>query len=290
MARRPGDGRRSGPAAPRAGSRTAAAGSGRPPRHQPRRALMLGRSLPYGARSRPALVGAGCRRVRPGRRSQAGRYRAPGGCLGPAGDQARRGCSTRARRRDEGARGPGRRPGAAWAPRRLDPSPRRRSPGACAPWHRDRPPADRVTVDAERDVVEKYAAIHLRHVDLALDPVGERVESTDQVVPVHAHVEREVVARPGRNAHKRNSVRSRHCGHDRQRPITTSGPERVCAALRSSTGQRRQVLARVEDDGLDPLFARPLGNPGACGLAATRPGVDEQHRPTRRISGPPAIT
>jgi hypothetical protein len=43
---------------------------------------------------------------------------------------------------------------------------------------------------------------HLGHVDLALDPTGERVESADQVVPVHTHVKRKVVAHPGRNAQK----------------------------------------------------------------------------------------
>ena len=38
---------------------------------------------------------------------------------------------------------------------------------------------NRVAVDPERDVVEKQAAVHLRHVDDALDSVGERFERTD---------------------------------------------------------------------------------------------------------------
>jgi hypothetical protein len=101
-----------------------------------------------------------------------------------------------------------------------------------------------VTVDAERDVVEERSAVHFRDVDLALDPVGERIECADQVVPVHAQVEREVVACPGGNAHKWNLVRSRRCGHDCQRPVATGRPERVCAGRRGCAGQRRQVLAR----------------------------------------------
>ena len=48
--------------------------------------------------------------------------------------------------------------------------------------------------------------------------------------------------------------------------------------------------ARREDDNLDPLCARPLGNPGARGLATARPRVDQQHWPARRLRGPPAIT
>ena len=122
--------------------------------------------------------------------------------------------------------------------------------------------ANRVSVDPQRGVVEECAAVHLGHVDLALDPVGERVESAGHVVPVHPHVERKVVARPGRNAHKRDPVRSRHCGHDRQRPVATGHPERIRAGRHGFPGQRGQVLARGEDDSLDPLFARPLGEPG----------------------------
>jgi hypothetical protein len=84
-------------------------------------------------------------------------------------------------------------------------------------------------------------------------------------------------------------VRSRHRGHDRQRPVAAGHPQRIRAGRHGFPGQRVQVLARGEDDGLDPLFARPLGDPGVCGLAATRPRVDEQHWPARRIGRPPAI-
>jgi hypothetical protein len=59
---------------------------------------------------------------------------------------------------------------------------------------------NRVAVDPERDVVEKQAAVHLRHVDDALNSIGERVERTDQVVAVAAEIEREVVAGAGGNA------------------------------------------------------------------------------------------
>ena len=41
----------------------------------------------------------------------------------------------------------------------------------------------------------------------------------------------------------------------------------------------RPGLARREDDGLDPLLARPLGQPGARRLADTRPRVDKNTGP-----------
>jgi hypothetical protein len=100
----------------------------------------------------------------------------------------------------------------------------------------------------------------------------------------------ELVARSGWDAHERDPVRRRHRGHDRQRPVTAGHPERVRAARRGFTGERGQVLARREDDHLDPLLARPLGQPGGCGRAITRSGVDEQHGPARRIGRLPAIT
>ena len=129
--------------------------------------------------------------------------------------------------------------------------------------------ADRLTVDPERDVVEEHAAVDLCHVDLALDPVGERVERAGQVVPVHAQVEREMVAGPGRQARERDSVRSGHRGHHGQRSVAAGHSQHVRAARRGVTGQRGQVLPRVQDDGFDPSLARPLGEVCARGLAAT---------------------
>jgi hypothetical protein len=67
-------------------------------------------------------------------------------------------------------------------------------------------------------------------------------------------------------------------------------PERVRAGCCGFTGQRGQILARLQDDGLNPSCPRLLGNPGARGLAVARPGVDEQHWPARRINRPPALT
>src|SRR5581483_6944176 len=71
-----------------------------------------------------------------------------------------------------------------------------------------------VAVDAERDVVEEEAAVHIRHVDAALDRVGERLERGDEVVSIEAEIEREVVPGPGRHADEWKFVRECGCGDD----------------------------------------------------------------------------
>ena len=91
---------------------------------------------------------------------------------------------------------------------------------------------NRVAVDPEGDVVEEEAAVHLRHVDPALDAVGERVERADQIVAIEAEVEREVVAGAGGNADERKSVCECGCCDDGERPVAAGDAERVGAARR----------------------------------------------------------
>ncbi len=79
--------------------------------------------------------------------------------------------------------------------------------------------SNRVAVDPERDVVEEEAAVHLRDVDPALDTVAERVERADHVVSIDPEVEREVVARPGRDADEREPVRDGRRGNHGERPV-----------------------------------------------------------------------
>ena len=107
---------------------------------------------------------------------------------------------------------------------------------------------------------------------------------------IHPEIESEVVARPGRHAHERKPMRDGRCGHDRLRPVATGNPQRVRTIGHGFPDQRFQALARRKDDGLNPSFACPLGNLSACGLAPARSRVDKQHRPLRRIRGPPART
>ena len=87
-------------------------------------------------------------------------------------------------------------------------------------------PPNGVAVDPEGDVVEEEAAVHLGHVDPALDPVGERVERADQIAPVDAEVEREVVPGAGGDADEREPVRESGCGHDGERSVAAGEPVR----------------------------------------------------------------
>ncbi len=50
-------------------------------------------------------------------------------------------------------------------------------------------------------------------------------------------------------------MRGRRRSYDCQRPVATGHAERIRAGRHGIAGQRGQVLARGEDDGLDP-FAR----------------------------------
>ena len=142
---------------------------------------------------------------------------------------------------------------------------------------------NRVAVDPERDVVEEEAAVHLGHVDPALDAVGEGVERADQIAAVDADVEREVVAGAGGNADERKLVRESGCGHDGERPVAAGDAERVRAARHRLVDERCEVVVRAQDDHVDAALARPLGEAGARRLAATGPRVDEEHGPLRRI-------
>ena len=149
---------------------------------------------------------------------------------------------------------------------------------------------NRVAVDPERDVVEEEPAVHLRHVDPALDAVGERVERADQIVAIEAEVEREVVAGAGGNADERKPVRECGCCDDGERPVAAGDAERVRAARHGVIDQRCEVVVRAQDDHVDAALARPLGEAGARRLAAAGPRVDEEHGPPRRINGVPAGT
>lgn len=151
-------------------------------------------------------------------------------------------------------------------------------------------PLNRIAVDAKRDVVEEHPAIYLGHVDPALDPVAESIERAGHVMPVHPHVEREVVTRPGGNTYEREVVPGRGSGHDSERPITTSHSEGICTFGYCRLSERCQVLARVQDVNFDALLARPLNDPVACGRTPTRPGIDKKHWPSRTANDVPATT
>ena len=90
---------------------------------------------------------------------------------------------------------------------------------------------NRFAVHPERDVVEKQPTVHAGDVDQALEAVGERLERADEVVPIDAQVEREVISRAGGNADERQAVCTRSRRDDRERSVASGDAECIRAAL-----------------------------------------------------------
>ena len=144
-----------------------------------------------------------------------------------------------------------------------------------------------VAVDTERDVVQKWAAVDLGHVDPALEPGREGVEGSEQVVPDDSQIEGEVVARPGGEADERQVVLRRRSGNNRQRAVTAGHAQRVSSLVDGDRNERREIVCRSEHDRLDASFACSIseGRPRCLAVAGSR--VDQQHGPPRRTDALP---
>ena len=139
----------------------------------------------------------------------------------------------------------------------------------------------RLGVEPERDVVDEGAPVDLGQVHPALASGDERVQRADDVVAVDAEVEREVVARAGRDAGERQVV----LGGDRRDqglgPVAARRRERVRAIGHRRADELLEVIARGELDGLDPPRARLGGEIGLERLPASGAGVPDHHRALR---------
>ena len=83
---------------------------------------------------------------------------------------------------------------------------------------------DRFGVDTERYVVYEHPAVDLGEVDHPLAPLCERVERSHDVVTVDAEIEREMITRPRRHAHVRESPLGGDRRHDRLRAVAAGHP------------------------------------------------------------------
>jgi membrane-associated phospholipid phosphatase len=97
-----------------------------------------------------------------------------------------------------------------------------------------------------------------------------------------------VVPGPGGNAYERDSVGGRGGRHDRQRSVSARHTEHVGAAGRRLRGERAEVIARLEDDRVDPPFTRRLDKPRPSSPATAGPRIDEEHGLSRGVSAPPS--
>ena len=145
-------------------------------------------------------------------------------------------------------------------------------------------PLDRLRVEPERDVVDEHAAVDLGEVDPALAPVDERVERADDVVAIHAEVEREVVAGPGRDARVRKIELGRDRGDDRLRAVAAGHRQPVGAARHGIADELLEVGPPRQLDRLDPPRPRLVGELELLGLPS--PGLRvEEERPGAPAAG-----
>ena len=134
-------------------------------------------------------------------------------------------------------------------------------------------------VHAERHVVHEHVAVHRREVDRPLEAVAERVEGADDVVAVDTEVERQVVAGPGRDAHERQAVLARDPCDECLGTVATGHPQHVGAPSDRVTGERGEVVTRLEHDGFDPPLLGFAYEVERDDLPATRPWVHQEDGP-----------
>jgi hypothetical protein len=100
-----------------------------------------------------------------------------------------------------------------------------------------------IGVEAERHVVDEHAAVDLGEVDATLATFDERIEGADNIVAVDAEIEREMVARPRRDAGVRNPGACGGGRHQRLRTVAAGHRERVGAARERRLDQLGEVLS-----------------------------------------------
>ena len=159
---------------------------------------------------------------------------------------------------------------------------RARCRAACAAWRRGSPRAGRPPRRRPSETLLTNTRPFTSARSTTRSPaVHERVERADDVVAVHAEVEREMVARSRRDAGVGQSVLGGDRRDDRLRAVAARHRERVGAALDGRAHERLEVAPGSQLDRLDAAGASLLGEVEALGLAAAGARVEEQHRAAR---------
>ena len=112
-------------------------------------------------------------------------------------------------------------------------------------------------VQPERHVVDEDLAVDLAQVDGGFTGRPEHVECPDRIITVDPEVEGEMIARTGRDAHEWQSMRGRDRGHHRLGAVAAGHAQRIRAPGDRGLGQRLQVVARLEENGLDAPATGP---------------------------------
>ena len=135
---------------------------------------------------------------------------------------------------------------------------------------------DGLGVKADRDVVDKHPAVDFGEIDPPDATTGERIESTDNIVAVNSQVEREMVARPGRNASVREAMLGSEHGHHRLGAIPTGHRQRIGSLVDRFTHQLLEVDSALQFDRLDSTRPSLVGQVKSLGLPPARLRVVEE--------------
>ena len=110
---------------------------------------------------------------------------------------------------------------------------------------------DGLGVEADRDVVDEYAAVDLGEVDPPLATADEGIERADDVVAVDPEVEREVVAGPGRDTGIGQILLGGDHGNDGLGAVAAGHRQRVGSIGHRAAHELLEVGAELQLDRLD---------------------------------------
>ena len=111
-------------------------------------------------------------------------------------------------------------------------------------------------VDTEGDIVHERLTIDRRQVDGPFVSRSERIQSSDDIIPVNAEVKGQVVSRAGGHTDVCQAMGGGHRCNQGLGTVASSHPENICASRHRSFGQCTKVVSTVEDDALDAPVAR----------------------------------
>ena len=129
--------------------------------------------------------------------------------------------------------------------------------------------ADRVGIEAERDVVDEAPIARLAEIDADLGAVVERAERRDGMAVVKAGVAGEVVPRPDRHDEEGQVPIRGDAGHLPEGPVASGDSEQICPAVRGMLGEIPQVGAGLDHHDGGAGTARAPGQVEPGGRPAT---------------------
>ena len=128
---------------------------------------------------------------------------------------------------------------------------------------------DGLGVEADRDVVDEYAAVDLGKIDPPFATADEGVECADDIVAVDTEVESKVVAGPGRNTGIGQTLLGGNHGNDGLGAVAAGHRQRVGSIGYRAAHELLEVGAELQLDRFDATGPRLLGEVELLSLSPT---------------------